>query len=253
MVGGAPVTQEYADAVGPTPTRRRLADGQAGQGPDREAPRRATGAGLMAELQHTVLRSATREVVDRRRPAVLHHRRADQPDRPQEFQEQLRARRPVADRGRRPAAGRRRRDDARRQHGRPADRRGRAARRRRSSWCRAHRPAALHRLLGRRGARGRARGVRGQGAGELGDRRAGAAGRDPAARQAVRRGGHRPAQRGGRDPGRAARAAGDHPQDHRHRLRRPTRSRSRTSSSTRWRCRSGPTPRWPRRRWRPSS
>ena len=84
-------------------------------------------------------------------------------------------------------------------------------------------------------------GLRGQGAGQLGHRRGRAAGGDPPARHAPRRGGHRPAQRRERDPRDAAAAAGDHAQDR----RRPpatTASRPRTSSSTRWRCRSAPTP-----------
>ena len=71
----------------------------------------------------------------------------------------------------------------------------------------AHRPAAVHRLLDHRGARGRARRLPGQGAGQLGHRRGRAAGRDPAAGQAVRRGDHRAAQRRGGDP-RGARAGG---------------------------------------------
>ena len=76
MVGGAPVTQEYADVVG--------ADGYAADASS--ATKRAKellpaapddGLGL---TMHTVLSSRSREVRDRPRPAVLHHRRAHQPD-----------------------------------------------------------------------------------------------------------------------------------------------------------------------------
>ena len=122
-----------------------------------------------------------------------------------------------------------------------------------------HRPAALHRLVGHRGARGRAVDLRGQGARQLGDRRGRAARGDPAAREALRRGDHRAAERRVRDP-RAARApprarpqdrrGGDEPVRHRHRghrarpagdadrrrhhpssSRRSRRSRSSTTSS----------------------
>ena len=64
----------------------------------------------------------------------------------------------------------------------------------------ADRPADLHRLLGRRGARGRALGLPGPGAGQLDHRRGRPDGRDPPAGQEVRRRGHRAAQRPRRDP-----------------------------------------------------
>ena len=73
MVGGAPVTQEYADAVG--------ADGyaadasqtrQAGQGaaPRASAPRSPHERAADATPLETVLRSATQEVVHRPRHAA---------------------------------------------------------------------------------------------------------------------------------------------------------------------------------------
>jgi 5-methyltetrahydrofolate--homocysteine methyltransferase len=63
-----------------------------------------------------------------------------------------------------------------------------------------HRPAAVHRLLGDRGPRGRTGDVRGQGPGQLGDGRGRPPGRDLAAGQALRGGDHRAAQRRVRDP-----------------------------------------------------
>ena len=80
--------------------------------------------------------------------------------------------------------------------------------------------ADLHRLLGDRGARGRARGLRGQAAGELGDRRGRAARGDPAAGGPPRGGGDRPGQRRDRHPRDPAAAARHRPQD-RERRRRP--------------------------------
>ena len=86
MVGGAPVTQEYADAVGRRRLRRRrVGDGEEGQGTHPEAPR--PGASRLSE--HASPR--TRRVAalgdqggrHRPRPAVLPDRRAHQPDRAQ--------------------------------------------------------------------------------------------------------------------------------------------------------------------------
>ena len=84
----------------------------------------------------TVLRSATQGGRARPRPAVLHHRRADQPDRPPDLPGAAARRRPVGDRARRAGPGRGRRRRARHQHGRPADRRGRAAGQGDHDWCR---------------------------------------------------------------------------------------------------------------------
>ena len=81
MVGGAPVTQEYADAVG--------ADGYAadasgcvaqGQGPPQDQARE--GARLMGvELQRDPHPLGLQGGRDRRHAPLLHHRRAHQPDR----------------------------------------------------------------------------------------------------------------------------------------------------------------------------
>ena len=103
----------------------------------------------------------------RPRPAVLHHRRADQPDRPPDLPGAAARRRPVGDRARRRGAGRGRRRRARRQHGRAADRRADLLADGDHAGAGAHRPADLHRLLGRRGARGRAGGLPGPRAGQL--------------------------------------------------------------------------------------
>ena len=84
MVGGAPVTQEYADAVG--------ADGYAADASRAVRlakqlieQRRRDGAGLM----DTVLRARTKTVMIGAGAAVLHHRRAHQPDRAQKLAEEL--------------------------------------------------------------------------------------------------------------------------------------------------------------------
>ena len=124
MVGGAPVTQEYADAVGADGyAAGRLADGQAGQGPDREAPRPRPGArsdgGRVRRASGTPScgrrprrsRSATDQ------PFCIIGERINPTGRPK-FQEQLRAGDLSRDRARRARAGRRRRRRARRQHGR---------------------------------------------------------------------------------------------------------------------------------------
>ena len=92
----------------------------------------------------------------------------------------------------------------------------------------AHRHPALHRLLGDRGARGRPRRLRGQGARQLGDRRGRAPGADPADRRQARRGRDRPRERRDGHPRDRREAPRDRAQD---RLGRAatTASRPRTS------------------------
>ena len=82
------------------------------------------------------------------------------------------------------------------------------------------RRADLHRLVGDRSARGRAVGVRGPGARQLGHGRGRAAGGDPAAGRALRRRGDRARQRRDRDSRDAAEATRARAQD-RQRGRRP--------------------------------
>ena len=137
MVGGAPVTQEYADAVGADGyAADASATRQARQGPaPREARARCPHERPPQPLE-TVLRSATKEVVigHGRRFCLIGER--INPTGRRIFQEQLRAgdlsaiERDVQGPGR----GRRRR--ARHQHGRAADRRGRAAGQGDHAWCR---------------------------------------------------------------------------------------------------------------------
>ena len=205
MVGGAPVTQEYADAVG--------ADGYAAdaatatrRAKELLAERRSPGAGLSG--MHTVLRSPSREVViGPDQPFCIIGERINPTGR-KAFGEQLRngdLSQVVVDVEEQVAGGRAR---PRREHGRPADRRGGAARQRRAARPGAHRPAALHRLVRGRGARGRARRVRGEGARQLGHLRGGPARARAAARQGARRGDHLPRQRRDRDPGHGAGPAG---------------------------------------------
>ena len=205
MVGGAPVTQEYADAVG---ADGYSADASSAVKKAKELieQRRAHGAGLM----DTVLSGRGQDRHDRPRPAVLHHRRAHQPDRAQGVRRGAARRRPLD--GRRRHARRRSRRAPTCSTSTPASR----SSTRPSCWPRCSRSsrtttdvADLHRLLGDRGARGRARRLRGQGARELGHRRGRAAGGDPAAGGAPRRGGDRPRQRRDRHPRDAAAAAGD--------------------------------------------
>ena len=135
---------------------------------------------MAAELQHTVIRSATREVtIGADQPFCIIGERINPTGRPK-FQEQLRAgdlSLVEADVHAQVAGGA---NHARRQHGRPAHRRGRAAGQGGQAGAEPDRPAAVHRLLRRGGAGRRPRGVRRQGTGQLGDRREGAARRDPA-------------------------------------------------------------------------
>ena len=87
MVGGAPVTQEYADAVG--------ADGYASdasaavsRAKDLLARRRAAGVGLAGSQDKRHAHGPALSVQrgrHRSRSAVLHHRRTHQPDRPQDL------------------------------------------------------------------------------------------------------------------------------------------------------------------------
>ena len=83
----------------------------------------------------------------------------------------------------------------------------------------AHRPAALHRLLRRRGARGRARRLRGQGARQLGHLRGRPARARAAAGQGARRRDHLPGQRRDRHPADRRRAARGLQAARRHRAR----------------------------------
>ena len=88
--------------------------------------------------------------------------------------------------------------------------------------------AALHRLLGDRGARGRARRLRGQGARQLGDRRGRPPRADPPDRRQARRGRDRPRQRRDRHSRDRREAARDRAQDRlgRRRPRHPARGRA---------------------------
>ncbi len=100
MVGGAPVTQEYADAVG--------ADGYSADASS--AVKKAKEliqlqARARAGLMDTVLRSTLEQRDDRRRSAVLRHRRADQPDRPQGLRRRAAQRRPLDGHPRRAGPG----------------------------------------------------------------------------------------------------------------------------------------------------
>ena len=84
MVGGAPVTQEYADAVGRRRLLgRRLVRRQEGQGAARAAPQRRPRVRRRSSHGHGSA-GAVQDRRDRPGAAVLHHRRADQPDRAQE-------------------------------------------------------------------------------------------------------------------------------------------------------------------------
>ena len=184
MVGGAPVTQEYADAVG--------ADGYA-----------ADAAGATKRAKELL---AERRCSSGRRPILRADRALDRwttipscgqrpetvvigPDQPfciigerinptgrKAFAEAAPRRRPLAGRRRRRGAGGGGRRTcststwACRSRTRPS-----CSRRAVTARPGAHRPAALHRLVRRRGARGRARRLRGQGARQLGDLRGRAA------------------------------------------------------------------------------
>ena len=120
MVGGAPVTQEYADAVG--------ADGYAAdasacvkqrQGPAPQAPRDGQRMTRREPLE-TASPQRHQGGGDRPRPPLLHHRRAHQPDRPPDLPGAAARRRLLGDRARRQGPGRGRCRRARHQHGRAA-------------------------------------------------------------------------------------------------------------------------------------
>ena len=229
MVGGAPVTQEYADAVGARRLLgRRLVRGQEGERADPTAARKGARMSTGAVPAQTVLRSRSKTVTIGARPAVLRHRRANQPDWAQEVRRGAARRRAVDGDPRRGGAGRDRRGHARRQRRHPARRRGRAAEGDAADRAAGRRRADLHRLLGDRGARGRAVGVRGPGARELGHRRGRAARGDPAAGRAARRRRDRARQRRDRHPGDAGEAARVRAEDRR-RSRPTTGSRATTS------------------------
>ena len=100
----------------------------------------------------------------RLRPAVRDHRRADQPDRPQAPGRGDEGRRLQPGRARRPRPGRGRRPHARRQRRHPARRRAGDPGQDDPARPVPDRPAAVDRLVDRRGARGRARRLPGQAA-----------------------------------------------------------------------------------------
>jgi 5-methyltetrahydrofolate--homocysteine methyltransferase len=83
MVGGAPVTQEYADAVG--------ADGYAADASPRSSAPRPCSTRSAARYPHERAAARDRPALghqggrDRPRPALLPDRRADQPDRPSDL------------------------------------------------------------------------------------------------------------------------------------------------------------------------
>ena len=163
MVGGAPVTQEYADVVGAdgyasdasaavVRAKELLAQRRAARSTP-EASARTPGGN---EPVHTILSSATKTVrIGDDQPFAIIGERINPTGR-KIFQQQLRSgdlSRVEIDVKR---AGGRRGHAARRQHGRAAGRRGRADAPGRQADPAADRPAAGHRLLDHRGARRRA-------------------------------------------------------------------------------------------------
>ena len=169
---------------------------------------------------------------DRLRPAVRRDRRADQPDGPQGSPAEMAAGNfdtVVADAIAQVEAGAQMLDV---NAGIPlADEPAILAAHRRARAV-DHRRAALDRLLDRRGARGGARRLPGQGARQLGDRRGRADGARAAARRAARRRRRRDHERrdgNQRGPRRAVRGRARRSS----RAPRTTASRARTSSSTR--------------------
>ncbi len=132
-------------------------------------------------MTDTVISSATREVVIGFDRPFVHHRRAHQSDRPQDPRRRDGGRRLQPRRGRRTRAGGGRRAHARRQCRHSAGRRAGDPRPGDPAGAVDHRRAAVDRFVDRRRARGGARGLQGQGAGQLGDRRGGAA-REPCCR-----------------------------------------------------------------------
>ena len=120
--------------------------------------------GDLRDMTDTVLCSATREVVIGFDRPFVHHRRADQPDRPQAAGRGDEGRRLQPRRARRDRPGRGRRPHARRQRGHPAGRRAGDPRQDHPARPEPDRPAAVDRLVDRRGARGRPRRLPGQAA-----------------------------------------------------------------------------------------
>ena len=107
----------------------------------------------------------------RLRSPVRHHRRAHQSHGPQDPGRRDGRRRLQPGRGRCARPGRGRRAHAGRERGNSAGRRAGDPRARHPAGAVHHRRAAVHRFLHRRRARGRARRVQGQGAGQFRDRR----------------------------------------------------------------------------------
>ena len=187
MVGGAPVTQEYADAVG---ADGYSADASSAVKKAKELIAAAAREGARMSSV-TVLRSQSKTVeIGADRPFCIIGERINPTGR-KKFAEELRGGRAVDGDPRRAGAGRGRRGHARRQRRHPARGRVRAAEDDASDGPAGGRRADLHRLVGDRGARGRAVGVRGPGARELGHRRGRAALRNSPVGRAARRGGHR--------------------------------------------------------------
>ena len=246
MVGGAPVTQEYADVVG--------ADGYASdasaavvRAKELLAQRRAPVERLSKQRRreatvHTILSSATKTVrIGDDQPFAIIGERINPTGR-KIFQLQLRngdLSRVEIDVKEQVAGGAMLLDV---NMGAPLADEAALMTQGRHADPGADRPAAGHRLLHHRGARRRTGRLPGQGAGQLGDRRGRAAGRDPAAGQEVRRRRDRPAERRGGDPRGASPAGRAGPQAHPRRHREVQDPESRTSSSTRWPCRSARTP-----------
>ena len=243
MVAGLIGSDEYTEqmrmdkrraATTSTPRSRRRGLPSRPTGPTRSCARRsapaATGTGRRRDRHRRQLGHARGR--DRQRPPVRHHRRAHQPDRPQEARAGDEGRRlPHGDR-RHARAGRGRRRHAGRERRHPARRRAGDPRRHDRARAVADRRAAVDRLVHRRRVGGRPRCVSGQGAREQRHRRgradrAGAAARRQARRR--RRRHHERRDRHQRGPRRPVR-------DRRRRSCRPpptTASGPRTSSSTR--------------------
>ena len=228
-------------------TRSRSARGRLRQAPPgradpvRRRRRRTRPAarhlGDLADMTETRAQLRQPRGRHRLRPAVRDHRRADQPDRPEAPGRGDEGRRLQPGRARRARPGRGRRAHARRQRRDPAERRAGDPRPHDPARPGPDRPAAVDRLVDRRGARGRAGRLPGQGPGQLRDRRGGAPRARPAARPQVRRRGRRDQQRRLRDQ-RGSRTSGSPSRSGSSSAPRTTGSRPRTSSSIRWSCRS---------------
>ena len=246
MVGGAPVTQEYADVVG---ADGYAADASAAVVKAKEllaaAPRDGAAPERRSSPDGRPSRSATRELRIGGGQPVRHHRRADQPDRAEDLPgAAARAATCPGSRSTSPSrsAGGAMMLDV--NMGAPLADEAELMAARGPAHPGPDRPAAVPGLLDHRGAGGRAGRLPGQGAGQLGDRRGRAAGRHPPAGQAARRGGDRAAQRRGGDPRGACAGGWSWPARSSTSPPAGTGSRSRTSCSTRWPCRWARTPRW---------